>query len=176
MTGFDWVFPLMAATIYICTPNGCDKKINWALTGLFVLIWSFEEAIVRINETAITPIITDGLWFDGVLMLLFLSVGVLFYLLKGKIQFQLSLVGAFICLVFAYLGSTGLYYDEFFRRDYYYVEIMIALYIAQLFISGGGMVFALSNKIVGGGNHGLLAGGDRNIARNNNANNGHPKC
>jgi len=166
------LFPLLAVIIYFATPKGCDKTLNWILTGLFVLIWSFEEAIVKVNESA--PVLFDGLWYDGILLCLFSVAAFLFYKSGGRKQFKLSLSGALLCALYAYLGSTGLYYEETFRADYYYVESMICLYFAQLFVAGGGMMLSRSSHIHFGGYHErrAAAGCHRNYSRRADDNNG----
>lgn len=175
MIDYHWIFPLMAVTIYCCTPKGCNKTISWILTGLFVLIWSFEEARVRVNADAIAqglePIYTDGLWYDGFICCLFAWSAFNFYILGGKIQFRLALTGVALCLFFACLGNTGLYYEETFRANFYYVEIMIGLYLAQLLVSTGGMMFALSNKWMGE-YHGAVSGDNSIHSRIRHVNNG----
>ena len=168
----DWIFPLLAGTIYIFTPKGCDRTINWILTGLFVLIWSFEEAIVRVNEGMPVPILTDGAWYDLTLFSLFALVSVLFYRAGGKVQFKLSALGAGLCLLYAAWGDSGLYYDASFRSNHYYIEVMVALYLAQLFVAGGGMMYALSNKWMGGGKHGVISSHNRHMSRRSHVNHG----
>lgn len=176
---YHWIFPIMALTIYCCTPKGCNKTINWILSGLFVLIWSFEEYIERSNAIDISsgfmPNFTDGLWYDWLIAGLFLVAAFLFYRSGGKVQFKLALFGVVLCLFYAYLGSTGLYYEENFRRDFYYVETMIGLYLAQLFVSTGGMMFALSNKWMGE-HYGANIINSRDHSRNSHVDNGDPRC
>jgi hypothetical protein len=103
MIDYHWIFPLMAVTIYCCTPKGCNKTISWILTGLFVLIWSFEEAIIRVNEGLSEPLITDGLMYDGSIAALFGISAFLFYRAGGKVQFKLALVGIALCSLYAFI-------------------------------------------------------------------------
>ena len=171
---YHWLFPIIAGTIYLLTPRGCNKTLNWILTGLFVLIWAFEEAIIKINEIYDEPVLTDGLWYDATICGIFAIVAGLFYYLGGKLHFKLALMGVALSFFYLYMGNTGLYYEQYFRDDYYYVESMIALYIAQLFVSSGGMMFSLTDKIVDGASH--VDRTDRNRAGNSHARNGGPRC
>ena len=167
-----FIFPLLAVIIYFATPKGCNKTINWILTGLFVLIWSFEEAIAQFNTPV--PFLFDGLWYDISLLLIFSLSAFLFNINGGKIQVKLSIVGMFLCSFYIGLGGTGLYYDASFRSDFFYVEAMIALYIAQLFVASGGMMFAIMDKLSIGDRyeHRAVAGNSRNYTRSSHVGHG----
>ncbi len=170
----DIIFPVLAVLIYWLTPKGCDKTISWILAGLFVLIWSFEEAIVRVNIPVAT--IFDGAWYDASIMSIFLAASYLLYKAGGKIQYKLSLFGAFICVFYASVGATGLYYGQSFRADYLYAEVMYSLYFLQLFYSGGGMLIARINSATSGANNErrAVSGYRRHNSRAGDAGNGSP--
>lgn len=166
------LFPLIAIFIYLSTPKGCDKKINWVLSGLFVLIWAFDEGVTQLDPY-------DGLWFDSVIFIYYAWAAYLFRCYGGKIQFRLSLLGISMCIIYACIGYQ-LNFEEInggkWRDVYFYTEAMIGLYIAQLFIAGGGMMLARINNITIGQVNELrtAAGYHRNTSGHSNAGNGAP--
>lgn len=171
---FEWLFPLIAVIISKFTPKGCDRLVNWILAGVFVLNWSFQEAIYGASEIPwfSKHVPYDGLWFDVITMGIFGWGAYLFHKSGGKVQRNLAIFAMSLCVFYAYFGTVKLYSNGVREIDMYYDEVFIALYIAQLFVAGGGMMFALSKKWINGAGHVINSRNMRHSTRHNNVSNG----